>query len=324
MRSLRSAQRPRTEILVGFFGSGGVPWWHWPSRWEKQIGNQQEQRVGPAHANTCCTYANAPTRLGFMNGSAQPAVARHLICVLVPFQLATMVTNAAGTAATGGATSNTTNNNNLQTNNNSHGANNNNDDFDFDQDSGLQDLGLPVSVQTFLWRQIAPFIRPKLGKLHESTCLVSLASEMPTAFKSIAKDRKRKELRWPRSEEPFFPHTNGCCIFAMRVCCKDGLCNIPKPKTIGIQIGASNSSYWSPEIVFNVFYFWFHSAKIMENRKLNLRPNFDVWCFIYFYAFDLYFSLTTTNTATFLHKLNNRPVFHLHQATRKSFIPIRT
>lgn len=39
-------------------------------------------------------------------------------------------------------------------------------------DDGLQDLGVPVPVQTFLWRQIAPFIRPKLGKLHEASCMV--------------------------------------------------------------------------------------------------------------------------------------------------------
>lgn len=40
-------------------------------------------------------------------------------------------------------------------------------------DDGLQDLGrLPVPVQTFLWRQIAPFVRPKLGKLHEANCMV--------------------------------------------------------------------------------------------------------------------------------------------------------
>jgi hypothetical protein len=40
-------------------------------------------------------------------------------------------------------------------------------------DGGLQDLGrLPVSIQTFLWRQIAPFVRPKLGKLHEANCMV--------------------------------------------------------------------------------------------------------------------------------------------------------
>lgn len=37
---------------------------------------------------------------------------------------------------------------------------------------GMQDLDLPVSVQTFLWGQIAPFIRPKLGKVHEATCMV--------------------------------------------------------------------------------------------------------------------------------------------------------
>lgn len=40
-------------------------------------------------------------------------------------------------------------------------------------DDGLQDLGVPGSVQTFLWSQIAPFIRPKLGKLHEAACQVS-------------------------------------------------------------------------------------------------------------------------------------------------------
>lgn len=39
-------------------------------------------------------------------------------------------------------------------------------------DDGLQDLGVPISVQTFLWSQIAPFIRPKLGKLHEAACQV--------------------------------------------------------------------------------------------------------------------------------------------------------
>lgn len=38
---------------------------------------------------------------------------------------------------------------------------------------GLQDSGLPVPVQTFLWRQITPFIRPKLGRLHEASCMVS-------------------------------------------------------------------------------------------------------------------------------------------------------
>lgn len=41
-----------------------------------------------------------------------------------------------------------------------------------DADDGLEDLGIPVPIQTFLWGQIAPFIRPKLGKHHEATCVV--------------------------------------------------------------------------------------------------------------------------------------------------------
>ncbi|KAL1376090.1 hypothetical protein pipiens_017089 [Culex pipiens pipiens] len=43
-------------------------------------------------------------------------------------------------------------------------------------DEGLQDLGVPVPVQTFLWQQIAPFIRPKLGKLHEASCMHPIIS----------------------------------------------------------------------------------------------------------------------------------------------------
>ncbi|TRY69313.1 hypothetical protein TCAL_09732 [Tigriopus californicus] len=39
-------------------------------------------------------------------------------------------------------------------------ANNNDDD-------------LPLAIQIFLWRQTSPFIRPKFGKLHEATCMVS-------------------------------------------------------------------------------------------------------------------------------------------------------
>lgn len=49
--------------------------------------------------------------------------------------------------------------------------------------NGLQDLGLPVPVQTFLWRQIIPFIRPKLGKLHEASCMVCNMFNVYTFFK---------------------------------------------------------------------------------------------------------------------------------------------
>lgn len=44
-------------------------------------------------------------------------------------------------------------------------------------EDGLLDLGVPVQVQIFLWRQIAPFIRPKLGKLHEASCMVGSVVE---------------------------------------------------------------------------------------------------------------------------------------------------
>lgn len=45
-------------------------------------------------------------------------------------------------------------------------------------EDGLQDLGIPVPIQTFLWGQLAPFIRPKLGKLHEAACMVCIFIEI--------------------------------------------------------------------------------------------------------------------------------------------------
>ncbi|XP_059490383.1 protein unc-80 homolog isoform X4 [Neocloeon triangulifer] len=38
-------------------------------------------------------------------------------------------------------------------------------------DDSLTDQAVPIPIQIFLWRQTSPFIRPKLGKLHETTCL---------------------------------------------------------------------------------------------------------------------------------------------------------
>ncbi|EFN65650.1 Uncharacterized protein KIAA1843 [Camponotus floridanus] len=37
-------------------------------------------------------------------------------------------------------------------------------------DGGIQEHPLPIPVQMFLWRHIRPFIRAKLGKLHEASC----------------------------------------------------------------------------------------------------------------------------------------------------------
>ncbi|GAB1863584.1 hypothetical protein CAJAP_04663 [Camponotus japonicus] len=41
-------------------------------------------------------------------------------------------------------------------------------------DGGIQEHPLPIPVQMFLWRHIRPFIRAKLGKLHEASCTVTI------------------------------------------------------------------------------------------------------------------------------------------------------
>lgn len=50
----------------------------------------------------------------------------------------------------------------------------NQEDKQDSNDDGLEDLGIPVPIQTYLWGQIAPFIRPKLGKHHEASCVVNI------------------------------------------------------------------------------------------------------------------------------------------------------
>ncbi|XP_050510714.1 protein unc-80 homolog isoform X5 [Diabrotica virgifera virgifera] len=35
----------------------------------------------------------------------------------------------------------------------------------------LADNALPIPIQIFLWKQVGPFVRPKLGKLHEASCM---------------------------------------------------------------------------------------------------------------------------------------------------------
>ncbi|KAF3422952.1 hypothetical protein E2986_11048 [Frieseomelitta varia] len=38
-------------------------------------------------------------------------------------------------------------------------------------DGNVQEQALPIPVQMFLWRQLRPFIRAKLGKVHEAACM---------------------------------------------------------------------------------------------------------------------------------------------------------
>lgn len=61
----------------------------------------------------------------------------------------------------------------------------NQDDKRETDEDGLQDLGVPVPIQLYLWSQIAPFIRPKLGKLHEAACMVSIYELIFIYFKAL-------------------------------------------------------------------------------------------------------------------------------------------
>ncbi|CAH0559503.1 unnamed protein product [Brassicogethes aeneus] len=38
-----------------------------------------------------------------------------------------------------------------------------------DENSG--EISIPIPIQVFLWKQVGPFIRPRLGKLHETSCM---------------------------------------------------------------------------------------------------------------------------------------------------------
>ncbi|XP_071534011.1 protein unc-80 homolog isoform X8 [Panulirus ornatus] len=60
-----------------------------------------------------------------------------------------------------------------------------------DDDWVREELAVPLPIQTFLWRQSSPFIRPKLGKLHEATCMFCQSApshhEIKEASKSLEK-----------------------------------------------------------------------------------------------------------------------------------------
>ncbi|XP_050693714.1 protein unc-80 homolog isoform X3 [Eriocheir sinensis] len=60
-----------------------------------------------------------------------------------------------------------------------------------DEEWEREELAVPLPIQTFLWRQSSPFIRPKLGKLHEATCMFCQTApshhEIKEASKSLEK-----------------------------------------------------------------------------------------------------------------------------------------
>ncbi|XP_021940294.1 protein unc-80 homolog isoform X4 [Zootermopsis nevadensis] len=79
-------------------------------------------------------------------------------------------------------------------------------------DDSFNDQALPIPIQIFLWRQVSPFIRPKLGKLHEASCMsfekvlvqniqFGLSPSLTEAIKSIP--------RW-RLIQASLPHVLHC------------------------------------------------------------------------------------------------------------------
>ncbi|XP_046670285.1 uncharacterized protein LOC124360589 isoform X5 [Homalodisca vitripennis] len=90
------------------------------------------------------------------------------------------------------------------------------------------DQALPVPIQTFLWQQISPFTRPKLGKLHEASCMFCQHApghhELKEACKSFEKvlvqniqfglpptlaEAVKSVPRW-RLVQAAFPHVMHC------------------------------------------------------------------------------------------------------------------
>lgn len=41
------------------------------------------------------------------------------------------------------------------------------------EDESSNEELIPIPVQIFLWRQTTPFVRPRLGKVHDASCMVS-------------------------------------------------------------------------------------------------------------------------------------------------------
>ncbi|KAK0161492.1 hypothetical protein PV327_009957 [Microctonus hyperodae] len=59
-------------------------------------------------------------------------------------------------------------------------------------DAGLMEQALPIPIQLYLWRQLRPFTRAKLGKLHEASCMEM--KEASTSFEKVLVQSLHNEL----------------------------------------------------------------------------------------------------------------------------------
>lgn len=60
---------------------------------------------------------------------------------------------------------------------------------DMSEDDPNNDDVVPIAVQIFLWRQTTPFMRPRFGKVHESTCTVSILFQFVIVFLYSKRDQ---------------------------------------------------------------------------------------------------------------------------------------
>ncbi|XP_064639472.1 protein unc-80 homolog [Lineus longissimus] len=82
----------------------------------------------------------------------------------------------------------------------------------FDDDQAV-DQTVPLPIQTFLWRQTSPFIRPKLGKLCEASCVSFervLVQNILHGLSPSLCDSIQSISRW-RLIQASFPHVMHCC-----------------------------------------------------------------------------------------------------------------
>ncbi|XP_045467085.1 protein unc-80 homolog isoform X2 [Harmonia axyridis] len=57
-------------------------------------------------------------------------------------------------------------------------------------DDNLSDLAIPIPIQVYLWKQVSPFIKQRLGKFHEAACMICQQSSTTTIHHEVKESCK--------------------------------------------------------------------------------------------------------------------------------------
>ncbi|XP_044757175.1 protein unc-80 homolog [Coccinella septempunctata] len=57
-------------------------------------------------------------------------------------------------------------------------------------DDSLADLAIPIPIQVYLWKQVSPFIKQRLGKFHEASCMICQQSSTTTLHHEVKESCK--------------------------------------------------------------------------------------------------------------------------------------